>query len=110
MAITPKEPTPFDRYVASFLAQAVEEARLSRRDLADATGLGLNRLGTILRGETPPPSLGEVGLIASAAGQTLTAAIADAEKQMEQYDDWQGLDLAARKGRTLSERRSGRRQ
>ena len=51
MARSSKQLEPLDEAIVDILNQIVSDAGLSRRDLVTMTGLGLNRLGIILRGE-----------------------------------------------------------
>lgn len=92
MAKTPKSLEPLDEFVVAFLAEAVRTAGLSRRELAKASEVGVNRLGIILRGETPPASIGELSGIARALGLTASAVLDHAERAMSQAD----VTLAAR--------------
>jgi len=80
MALTPKPMHPIDRAVAQVLASAVSDAGVSRRVLAERTGMSTNRLGIILRGERPAATVGEAEVIASALGLDAFDLFAAAER------------------------------
>jgi transcriptional regulator with XRE-family HTH domain len=79
MARVPKPLKPLDHAVAQILAAAVGSKDISRRALADLTGMSINRLGIILREEEPPATLGEVATIAYALGMSAGAVVRRAE-------------------------------
>lgn len=79
MARVPKPLKPLDHAVAQILAAAVGSTDISRRHLADMTGMSINRLGIILREEEPPATLGEVATIAYALGMSAGAVVRRAE-------------------------------
>lgn len=74
---------PLDLAVARILVQAVDEQRFTRRRLADAAGMGLNRIGLILRMAGPPATVGEVANIAGVLGLTPSQVFAEAERDLE---------------------------
>ena len=90
VARTQKALLPIDARIAEILAQGVEEAEITRRTLADMTGMSLNRLGIILRQEPPPATVGEVGAIARAIGTTASAVTAQAERDVAGLSDNRG--------------------
>jgi len=75
MARTAKPLQPLDREIARVLSDAVERSGASRRELADTTGMSMNRIGIILRAEAPPASVGEIELIAQAVGLTASEVL-----------------------------------
>ncbi|TDL43868.1 hypothetical protein [Microbacterium oleivorans] len=79
MARTQKQLLDVDLRISEVLAELVDAAQLSRRELSSRTGISANRLGIILRQEPPPATVGEVGQIASAVGTTASDVIARAE-------------------------------
>ncbi len=52
---------------------------VSQRRLAEISEMSLNRVGIILRGETPPASVGEVDALSTALGMTVTEVLREAE-------------------------------
>lgn len=70
-----------DRAAVDVLLEGIESKGLSRRALADQTGIGLNRLNTILNYKTPPISIGEMGSIAAAVGSTAARTMDDASQR-----------------------------
>lgn len=86
MARAPKLLQPLDRAAAHVLAEAVEAAGLSRRRLAEATGLSANRIGIVLRQEEPPATVGELALLADAVGMAASAVVRTAEDAVSQGD------------------------
>lgn len=82
MARTPKALQLLDIEIAQILASAIEEAGLSRRELRERTGMSTNRIGIILRGERPPSTVGEVGVLANAVGLDATTVISQAEGRL----------------------------
>ena len=52
---------------------------VSQRRLAEISEMSLNRVGIILRGETPPASVGEVDALSTALGLTVTEVLREAE-------------------------------
>lgn len=82
VARTQKTLLPIDARIAEILAEGVERAEITRRTLADMTGMSLNRLGIILRQEPPPATVGEVGAIARAIGTTASQVTAQAERDV----------------------------
>lgn len=93
MARSAKDLEPLDRTVVQVLNEMAEHAGMSRRDLVAATGLGLNRLGIIMRGERPPSTTGELGLIANAFGSSASAVLAEAESRLARTSDLSQADV-----------------
>ncbi len=65
MARTAKQPEPFDRAVSLILRAAADGRRVTLRQLAEGAGMGLNRVGIILRGAPPPATVGKAGTLAA---------------------------------------------
>jgi transcriptional regulator with XRE-family HTH domain len=82
MARTPKPLQPLDTAIARILADAIEKSGLTRRVLADQTGMSANRIGIILREEQPPATVGEVGILAEAVGMDASSVIRAAEASL----------------------------
>ena len=61
---------PLDLAIARVLALAVAHSGKSYRDLEAQTGMSINRIGIILRGDGPAATVGEIDLIARAVGAT----------------------------------------
>ena len=53
---------------------------MSLRELARLSGLGLNRAGKIMRGETPPATIGEIGDLSGVFGLPASDVIAASER------------------------------
>ncbi len=83
VARTQKHLLDVDLRISEVLAELVDAAGISRRELASLTGISANRLGIILRQEPPPATVGEVGQIATAVGSTASLVIARAEALTE---------------------------
>ncbi len=66
MARKKKTHYPLDLALVSVLVDLTEQSGRSRRELERLSGLSLNRIGIILRGETPAPTLGEINQLAIA--------------------------------------------
>ncbi len=79
MARKPKHLEPFDVAVVRVLRDAADCAGVSGRKLAELSGLGINRVATILREDGPPATVGEVHRLAAALELPLSAVFADAE-------------------------------
>lgn len=79
MARTPKPLEPFDYAIARVLSDLVAEAKATYRPLSAKSGIGLNRLGIILRGQEPPATIGELDRLARALGTTASKVIQAAE-------------------------------
>lgn len=60
---------------------------VSQRRLAEISGMSLNRVGIVLRGETPPASVGEVGALSTALGLTVAEVLREAEATERGGDD-----------------------
>lgn len=82
MAKHRKELSEIDFLVQSLLAEAVEDAGLPQAELGKRTGMSQNRVGIILRRETPPASVGEIGSIAQEVGTSASSLIAEAERRL----------------------------
>lgn len=82
VARTQKLLLPVDEVIARHLREGVERAGLSYRSLASDTGMSLNRIGIILRQETPPATGGELSRIASAIGLSASEVMARAEAEL----------------------------
>ena len=81
-----------DELIADQLLTGVQNAELTYRQIAAATGMSINRLGIILRKEPPPATVGEVGLIARCFGSTASEIILAAESIANRRGDY---DLVA---------------
>lgn len=100
VARTQKALHPVDERIAAILADLVKDADIRRRDLAQMTGMSANRLGIILRQESPPATVGEIGAIARALGTTASVIIGTAEVSVGDPSNTGGQQdyaLAARK-------------
>ena len=84
MAREPKALGPVDRHVVGLLASAAEAADVSQRALESRTGISQGRIGKILRGETPPPSIGEMDALAQALGMKASDVFRDAEALVDE--------------------------
>ena len=80
MARAPKPMHPIDHAVSQLLADAVERAGISRRELAEDAGMSTNRIGIILR-EERPASVGEAEVLAQALGLDAFDLFAEAERR-----------------------------
>lgn len=60
----PKAYQALDGAMAEVIASEVRKRGLTLRDLRDATGMSLNRIGLLLRQESAPVTIGEIGLFA----------------------------------------------
>jgi transcriptional regulator with XRE-family HTH domain len=80
MALSAKPLQPLDSAIARILAAGVIDSGLTRRALAERTGMSANRIGIILREEQPPATVGEVGMIAEAIGTDASSVIRMAER------------------------------
>lgn len=94
MSRTPKQYEGMDAAVAGILDSAVESSGQSLRSVAEKAGMSHNRLGKILRRDTPPPTVGEVDRIAVALGMTASEVFTLAESEVS---DVARDDLAARR-------------
>ncbi|NYD87804.1 hypothetical protein [Cellulomonas oligotrophica] len=83
MARTGKPLRPLDRAVVEVLVDKLDSTGLSRRKLAEITGMSTNRIGIILRAEEPPPTIGELSALAGAAGVEASEVLAAAERGLE---------------------------
>lgn len=83
---------PMDALIAGYLYEAVQDAGITYRKLAAITGMSINRIGIILRQESPPATLGEIGMIGSAVGLTASELVERAEKVVHTRQDY---DLVA---------------
>lgn len=71
---------PIDVAAARLLRGAVAASGRTHADIASEVGMSQNRVSTILRAETPAPTVGELFLIASAIGLDGSALIVAAQK------------------------------
>ncbi len=83
MARTPKPLQPLDREIVHVLNERIDAAGLTRRGIEAQSGLGVNRIGIILRGEQPPATVGEVDALARLAGLSASDVIALAEDALD---------------------------
>lgn len=79
---TKKELEPVDHAVAEILAEAVEKSGLSYRDIREATGISINRIGIILRQVPPPATVGEIDAIAENTGMSVVDVITEASARV----------------------------
>ena len=78
-----KQLRPVDAVTTHLLAHAVRESGLSQATIGVRASMSQNRVGIILRGETPPATVGEVCAIASAVGTTGTGIVREAEATVQ---------------------------
>lgn len=83
MARTAKNLQALDAAIVQILAARIDELGISRRTLAGQTGMSANRIGIILRGEQPPATVGEVGVLAKIIGMSAGQIIALAESTLD---------------------------
>ena len=83
MARTKKTLLPMDAAIAEYLRVGIYDSGLVYRQIAAATGMSTNRIGTILRKEPPPATVGEIGMLASVIGTTAAELVERAEAAME---------------------------
>lgn len=62
------------------LASIAASSGLKQSDIGKAADLSQNRVGIILRGETPPATIGEIYAIASALGASALRILQEAEE------------------------------
>ena len=77
---------PLDVHVQQVLAEAVRQSGKSHASIGQEVGLSQNRASTILRGDTPPATLGEMAVIAQAVGVTGTQVLEVAEERLEREE------------------------
>lgn len=82
---TKKVHGPQDEAAVDVLRDEVDRQGVSYRALAARADMSLNRVGIILRKETPPATLGEVDQIAQALGLTLSEVVARASMSQAGY-------------------------
>jgi transcriptional regulator with XRE-family HTH domain len=87
VARTKKTLTDFDRRIAEKLLSHVEHSGMTRRQLAAATGMSMNRIGIILRQEAPAATVGELGVLAESVGTSASAVLAEAEHSVLKQSD-----------------------
>ena len=75
-----KQLRPVDVLTQQLLAEAVAQAGVVQMTLQERTGISQNRISIILRGATPPATVGEVCAIAHAVGENGAAIIGKAEE------------------------------
>ena len=68
MAVRKKGLSPVEIQAQRLLADAVSASSLSQKEIGQAVGISQNRVGIILRRETPPATIGELLSIASVVG------------------------------------------
>lgn len=89
---------PIDELVAEYLRDAITTSGVTYRDIADRTGMSINRIGIILRREQPPATIGEIGMIADTIGLNASDLVARADDAARRADA--KLDeIRRRKGR-----------
>lgn len=71
---------PIDELVAEYLRDAIATSGVTYRDIADSTGMSINRIGIILRREQPPATIGEIGMIADVIGLSASDLVARADE------------------------------
>lgn len=82
MARRKKKLAPIDEEVQRLLAEQVEKSGLTQDFIGREIDMSQNRVGIILRRETPPASLGEIDAIAQIAGIKLSDIISRAESNL----------------------------
>lgn len=70
---------PIDEAVRIRLAEAAAESSLGQSQIGQLSGMSQNRVGIILRGETPPATVGEIYAMSDALGLDPVEVIRDAE-------------------------------
>lgn len=80
MARRKKALEPIDDAIRIALAGAVAQSGLTHTLIAERVGLSQNRVSTILRGDTPPASLGELAAIAGVLGLSISTLVGQAER------------------------------
>jgi transcriptional regulator with XRE-family HTH domain len=78
-----------DALIAGYLLEAVQQSGVTYRQIASDTGMSINRIGIILRQESPPATLGEIGLIGSAVGLTASELVERAESVVRRPQDYE---------------------
>lgn len=73
---------PLDVHAQRVLAELVRMSGRSHASIGREVGLSQNRVSTILRGDTPPATLGELAVIAEALGVTGAQVLAVAEARL----------------------------
>lgn len=71
-----------DATITRYLNEGRESAGLTYRQIAARTGMSINRIGIILRYESPPATLGEIRLIASSFNASASALVSRAEEEL----------------------------
>lgn len=89
-----------DAAIAGYLREGVEMANLTYREVAEKTGISLNRIGIILRQVPPPATIGEMGKIAAAIGMSASELLLRAESELANAElsnvDGHGQDVESR--------------
>ncbi|WP_153302223.1 hypothetical protein [Microbacterium foliorum] len=80
---------PMDALIAGYLLEAIQSSGLTYRQIASDTGMSINRIGIILRQESPPATLGEIGLLGSAVGLSASELVERAENVARQRQDYE---------------------
>ena len=78
-----------DALIAGYLLEAIQASGLSYRQIASDTGMSINRIGTTLRPDSPPATLGEIGLLGSAVGLSASELVERAENVALQRQDYE---------------------
>lgn len=82
MARTSKPWSTEDRVAVEYLAELIEAARISGREVARRAGLQESRLGRILRGEGAPLTIGEMGSIGATVGLRASDVMREVENRV----------------------------
>lgn len=80
---------PMDALIAGYLQEALQQSGLTYRQIAAETGMSINRIGIILRQESPPATLGEIGMLGSAVGLTASELVERAENVVRKPHDYE---------------------
>lgn len=98
---TKKELDLIDQQVAELLAAAIANAGITYRELREITGMSINRIGIILRQESPPATIGEIDSLARAVGMSagqllaLTDPVSPAEFMLAARESDDDLEVEA---------------
>ncbi|MCL2464841.1 MAG: helix-turn-helix domain-containing protein [Micrococcales bacterium] len=80
---TPKEYRGWDRAVVAILEEMRQAAGISGRTLAARAGMSQNRTAIILRGETPPATVGEIDSLAQVLGGDAITVVQKARARLD---------------------------
>ncbi|VEI13972.1 helix-turn-helix domain-containing protein [Trueperella bialowiezensis] len=83
MARKKKELEPIDNAMRELLKEAVTASGVTHTQIGKRVGMSQNRVSTILRGATPPASLGELYMIADVIGVSVSQLIVEAEREVK---------------------------